>query len=705
MPPKWRLYRPAEPRRGLGTAAVLLAVYASMVFVGVAFCRDVETNSAFWPANGVAVAALLVLPKRLGWAFSAACLAINVGENIMGHLVWDLNVVYSGLNTGLAFATAWMTRTFCGAATDLSRIKRLTQFAVVSLVAAVLEASLGTAYRAVQSGLDLRDWYMWVACDYLGVLLAAPAVLLAVKHKRAVYAAAASVLERYVLLALIVAVTVVGFSFGRTPLFLLIFPLLMLTAFRAGPAWVSISVLGVVIPAIALTVRGLGPIAMMSPLRPFVDQDILQLFLVTVFISALPATNALGERNRAAQRLARSEAAARAARAEAEHAAQAKARFLAVMSHEIRTPLNGIIGFSRVLHERSDLAPDAKRQAELVLGSSDILLALVNDILDFSKIEAKQFDLNPAPCDLSALIEQTAAIVRPSAEAKGLELYLDNRLDPSARHVADDLRLRQVLLNLLNNAVKFTAEGEVTVRVEAAGREGEDADQVTISVTDTGIGVAEDKRDRLFQPFSQVDASISRTYGGTGLGLAISKSLVELMGGEIGVRARDEGHGSAFWFSVPLPRASIADSQAAAGGGAAEEFERAVRVLVVDDHPINREVASLVLTAAGCEVSTCDDGAAAVEAARRGTWDMILMDIHMPGMDGYSAARAIRALKGEASRTPIVAMTADVTAQDVARCREAGMDGHVGKPINRTALLQTMNAVLTERAEAAAAAA
>jgi signal transduction histidine kinase/ActR/RegA family two-component response regulator len=703
MSPKWRLYRPAEPVRGLPTAAVLLAVYASMVFVGVAWCRDAATNSAFWPANGVAVAALLVLPRRLGLWFNAACLAINMGENHLGGLAWDLNIVYSCLNVGLTFAIAFLTRTFCGAATDLSRIKRLFQFAMVTLVAAIAEGSIGTAYRSVTAGFDLHSWYMWVACDYLGVLLATPAVLLAVKRNRAVYAAAAGALERYILLVLVVAITVVGFSQTQSPLFLLAFPLLMLTAFRAGPAWVSISVLGVVIPAIALTVRGHGPIAMMSPARPFADQDLIQLFLVTVFISSLPATNALGERNRAAQRLARSEATARAARAEAEHAAQAKARFLAVMSHEIRTPLNGIIGFSRALHENPQLKADAKRQAGLVVGSSDILLALVNDILDFSKIEAKQFDLNPVATDLSALIEQTTDILRPGAEAKGLTLIVDNRLDPEVRHMADDLRIRQVLLNLLNNAVKFTAEGQVQVVVEACQAETDDApERIRIQVLDTGIGVAEDKRDRLFQPFSQVDATITRTYGGTGLGLAISKSLIELMGGEIGVAARDE-RGSDFWFEIPLRRAQAADMPAV--DAQVEEFERAVRVLVVDDHPINREVAGLVLTAAGCEVSSCDDGAAAVEAARRGGWDMILMDIHMPGMDGYAAARAIRALKGEVSRTPIVAMTADVTAQDVARCREAGMDGHVGKPINRTALLTTMNAVLTARAEEAQAAA
>ena len=211
MKRKWRLHRPAEPRRGVPTAVALLVAYAALVYVGVAWLRDSETNAAFWPANGVVVAALLVLPKRLGALFTAVCLAINMAVNAVGDLQIDLNILYSSLNTGLALGVAFLTRTFCGAATDLSRVKRLAQFAGVCLLAAIIEVSIGSFWPGVPTP-GFRGWALWVAGDYLGVLLATPAVLLTVKRKRAVYKSSAGPLERGLLLTTIVALTLTGFT-------------------------------------------------------------------------------------------------------------------------------------------------------------------------------------------------------------------------------------------------------------------------------------------------------------------------------------------------------------------------------------------------------------------------------------------------------------------------------------------------------------
>ena len=372
------------------------------------------------------------------------------------------------------------------------------------------------------------------------------------------------------------------------------------------------------------------------------------------------------------------------------------------MSHEIRTPLNGIVGFSQMLTARRDLPTDVRRQVDMIGRSSDVLIGLVNDILDFSKIEAGRFELDPAPTDLTRTFEDVLAMARPSAEARGLAMHLECALDPAIRHCVDDLRLRQVLVNLVSNAVKFTPSGSVVVSVVDCP-EGE-ADAIRVAVRDTGVGVPADKLPLLFQPFSQLDPSVARNHGGTGLGLAISKALIDLMDGEIGVDSGPDG--STFWFSVHLPRVTASPEVATASPPAMEEAEagRPMRVLVVDDHPVNREVASLMLQAAGCEVGTADDGAAGVEAAREGGFDIVLMDIRMPGMDGFAASRAIRALDGPASRVPILAVTADVISNTVQACRDAGMNGHVAKPINQERLFAAMAEALDGAAEQSAAA-
>ncbi|HZZ37390.1 MAG TPA: ATP-binding protein, partial [Caulobacteraceae bacterium] len=245
---------------------------------------------------------------------------------------------------------------------------------------------------------------------------------------------------------------------------------------------------------------------------------------------------------------------------------------------------------------------------------------------------------------------------------------------------ADDMRIRQVILNLLNNAVKFTKSGRVELLAEVVP--GEHVDTARFAVTDTGVGIPLDRRDRLFERFSQVDSTVTRSHGGTGLGLAICKGLVELMDGEIGVRS-EPGKGSTFWFEVPLSRSgsdALPDAPAVAGGPIA------ARILLVDDHPMNRELGSTLLTLMGCEVDLAEDGLQAVEAARTGAYDAILMDVHMPHMDGLAATRAIIGLGGLAAQTPIIAMTADVLPEHVARCRMAGMVDHVAKPVRPEAL-------------------
>ncbi|HWH21954.1 MAG TPA: PAS domain-containing protein, partial [Allosphingosinicella sp.] len=374
----------------------------------------------------------------------------------------------------------------------------------------------------------------------------------------------------------------------------------------------------------------------------------------------------------------------------AEEAAAAKASFLANMSHEIRTPLNSIIGFTDLLLDDESLDAAHKRQMQLIQNSGNALLSVVNDILDLSKLEAGKIEFHEEPFSIQAFVDHTTSIVQRTAEAKGLEVRIE--VDPSLSpyHLGDEARLRQVLLNLLNNAVKFTSAGFVSVEARRLGRP-EGRERIHFAVADSGPGIPEAKQGLLFKQFSQTDASISREYGGTGLGLAICKNLVEMMGGRIGVSSKP-GVGSTFWFEVELaPANAPADPGPVlpAGGEA-----RTGTILLVDDLPINQELACAILKRSGHEVDVASNGAEAVHAVQGRKYDLVLMDIQMPVVDGVTATRMIRGLPGPASRVPIVAMTANVLPEQVREFRAAGMDGHVAKPIKQAELHRAVQQVL-----------
>ena len=382
------------------------------------------------------------------------------------------------------------------------------------------------------------------------------------------------------------------------------------------------------------------------------------------------------------------EAELKEALARSEAAAAAKTDFLANMTHELRTPLTAIHGFAGVLRQSKALSGEDARHAGLIHDASQTLLGVVGDVLDFSKLEAGAFELDPAPFDPGATVRSAADIVAEQAAAKGLALITDIQAPEGAPVLIGDApRLRQVLLNFLSNAIKFTREGSVTIHV--SGRNEAGRCHMRVAVSDTGIGIDAAHTAALFNRFTQADASVSRQFGGTGLGLAISRQIVEAMGGSIGVDSV-VGQGSTFWLEVDLPIAS--DDALAAEPEAAGGLDRPIRCLVVEDNAVNRELITILLSPFPIALDTACDGAEAVEAVSRGRYDVILMDMQMPVMDGLTATRRIRDMADrDAAATPIVAMTANVLPEQVARCHEAGMDDHLGKPINLPQLLAALD--------------
>jgi len=371
------------------------------------------------------------------------------------------------------------------------------------------------------------------------------------------------------------------------------------------------------------------------------------------------------------------------ARDRAEQANRAKSVFLANMSHELRTPLNGILGVAEALANTA-ADPRQKEMVELIATSARALEALLTDVLDLARIEAGRLDIQNEPFDLGHMVRSVGALFAASAESKGLAFTLDLP-DSAARILAGDaMRLRQILSNLLSNAVKFTETGGVTLAVDTVC--GADACQVRFSVQDTGIGFDEETGARLFQPFEQSDSSITRRFGGTGLGLSICRSLVELMGGTIEARSV-AGLGSTFTFEVTLAPARLEPVETDASP---EWAGQPLRVLLAEDHPVNRRVVELILEPMGIEVCSVENGELAVAAATAGTFDLILMDMQMPVMDGLEAVRRIRGREGAAglSPVPICMLTANALPHFQAMALEAGADGFLTKPISASTLVQ-----------------
>jgi signal transduction histidine kinase/ActR/RegA family two-component response regulator len=490
----------------------------------------------------------------------------------------------------------------------------------------------------------------------------------------------------------VVVAVAYGVVFGATtglPVAFMVVPLSMWVALRCSTTVAAGHVLLVGVSVVGLTLAGTGPFAESEPVARVA---LAQAFVSIVALVSLVQALQRDESQQLIAQLEQTTAEARQLADERDSASHAKSAFLATMSHEIRTPLNGVLGLTDLLIG-SDLPPQQAAWASAAGRSGRALLAIVNDVLDLSKVESGLVELERVDFDVLTVVEEALLPVTFLAQEAGLELTVLTGADLVTARRGDPSRLRQVVLNLAANAVKFTQQGSVTVTV------GGTCDRLVVGVVDTGIGMTTEQQARLFTPFSQADASTTRRFGGTGLGLAIAGGLAQQMGGGITVHSA-LGLGSSFELDIPLPAAQgelVPVSRAPQPQDAGSQL----RLLIAEDNEVNQLVARATLTRLGVSVHIVGDGQQAVQAALTGDYDAVLMDCQMPVMDGLEATRRIRTAQLGSEQLLIIAMTASALASDREACRLAGMDGFLPKPWTAQQLadvLQSARAAAAARA-------
>ena len=678
--------------RQAALAVLLTAAFGLSVAMSMAWTMEAGGVAAIWPANGLLAAGLILLKPRWAAALAAVCVAANVA--IVGLLSFSVGemLIFPPLNLGEALVAVFLARRVCGPQvrlTGLVQVWRLLLLAVLpataaSSIAAAIACDLvtGASFQGV-----LANWFL---ADALGMMVVLPATLFLLRRREDDFRR--SLLEYVILFGSLTLVAVGMFYLNRAGLILLLFPVLGAIAFRLGPQGASAGAL--IVTAITVPSLLAQHQSMVDPAWSLTERiHNLQILIAVAFLTSLCTALAVAEQARL-RRLwaARSRTASRGG-ARAAAAARTRADFIAAMSHEIRNPLTSIVGFTEVLLKRDDLPETARRQLTMVDRASAALVGIVDDITDLSRLDTAATQPQPRDTTPQAIARDALAIVADRARAKGvgLEQTLAGLVDQPCR--VDDLRLRQILLNLLDNALKFTDRGHI--RLDVGARLDGERLMLRFAVTDTGPGVAPERVGRLFDNYGHADPDRGESWSGSGLGLAVCKRLIELLGGRIGVESI-AGKGATFWIEAPAE--PIAEAPAKAGSGRLD-----ARVLLVDDNPANRELGATVLDLLGCEVTLAEDGAEALELIGKGGFDIVLMDVHMPRMNGLDATRAIRALSGPAAATPIIAMTADVLPEQVERCRAAGMVDHIGKPIRLDDLHAALERWVGKTAEGTAA--
>lgn len=656
--------RPAF-RFSLPPVAPLLLVAVAYFATAASSLHVFGESTPIWYSNAFVVVALLRHPLRDWPAYiAAAWIADALAIALFGHgialIVTLADVLEICLVAGIIQATGGVREPLFGA--------QITRVIVACLLGPVASAAVGGGMLSAALSIPFAQaWHTWYSASALGLLIAAP--LLLSWLDRELRAKAFERLSRRDAIVLAAAALCAGLLLhveDHEAALFFTFPLLFAMTWGFGLVGATLGMLSVTVSALWATLLGQGAIVGIMPPASDVGERIeaLQIYLAAMLLSSLPLALLHAQQRDLAANLRRT--------------SEARSEFLAAMSHEIRTPMSGVLGLVDLL-ATEPLTQQQKKYVESMRSSGRHLLSVINDILDFSRIESGKLELEAIDFSVREQIERLRSLTHPLAVERGLALHFE--LDDGGMPVlrGDPLRLQQVLLNLVSNAIKFTERGGVTVSLTV--RPGDEGWEVRLSaaVRDTGVGIDAATLKRLFAPFAQADRSISRQYGGSGLGLAISKRLVDAMGGELGASSAP-GKGSVFRFDVPLRRG---DARQLAAEEQAQRLEvPPQRILVAEDVEINRAILRATLTRQGHRLRFAVDGAQALELVQGESFDLVLMDVQMPVMDGVEATRRIRRLPPPLGQIPIVGLTANVMARERERYLSAGMDDCLAKPID-----------------------